>query len=70
VTNVKIFVEGPYGSDSAAAQAANSLQGVETATAGGLYMVSAPLAANVQALVQVVADCLSRATGSGTLPGG
>jgi hypothetical protein len=56
-----VFVDGPYKSRKIAARAAASLEGVETAQSGGLYVVSALLTSDVQADVTLVASCLSHA---------
>jgi hypothetical protein len=53
-----IFVDGPYGSASAAAAAAHQLSGVETATNGGVYRVTAPMTGHLGAQVTAVASCL------------
>jgi hypothetical protein len=65
--NVKVFVQGPYSNSAAAQQSAASLQGVEREAAGGLYAVSAPLTAQVQVVVDGVANCLSGTSGHGPL---
>jgi hypothetical protein len=63
----QIFVDGPFTSVKAAKADAASLQGVNVAERGGVYVVSADLRANVNARVGLVADCLSTTSGSGSL---
>jgi hypothetical protein len=53
-----ILVDGPYANAGAAATAAHQLTGVETASSGGVYRVTAPLMGHLGAQVTAVASCL------------
>jgi hypothetical protein len=58
-TGRPLFVDGPYGSSSAAAQAAQNLSIIEQSTSGGVYRVTAPVTGHMTAQVDAVAACLS-----------
>jgi hypothetical protein len=61
-----VFITGPYGSPSAALQAAQGLQGIEDATGTGVYMVSAALTAHMTSDIRAVAACLQGTANHGT----
>lgn len=63
----QVFVDGPYKTRKRAAESAASLAGVEIATSGGVYEVTAPLhiPAPELAMVHAVAQCLGPSGGPG-----
>jgi hypothetical protein len=56
--NSPIYVDGPYGSPTAADNAAASLQGVEVAEGAGVYEITAVQTAHPQFWVNAAAKCL------------
>lgn len=62
-----VYIDGPYSSTSQAEAAANSLLGIESVSAGGLYVVSAVLADHLDPYVNAIAKCLAAA---GNAPSG
>lgn len=66
-TKVAVYVDGPYKTKAQAKASAKSLAGVEEEAAGGLYDVTAYLSAHVKYKVSEVTQCLSNASGRGTL---
>jgi hypothetical protein len=66
-TKAPVFVDGPYKNKGQARASAKSLVGVESASPGGLYVVSANLASHLGFKVTATAKCLSGSSGQGTL---
>jgi hypothetical protein len=62
-----VYVDGPYTNSDQAKASAQSLQGVEMAVDGGLYVVTATLHSNLDFQVNAVAQCLSQVSGQGVL---
>jgi hypothetical protein len=60
--NSMVLVDGPYPSAAKAASSAQSLLGVEYASSGGRWEVSATLISHLNSLVGKVAKCLGGAT--------
>jgi hypothetical protein len=58
VTNLHVYIDGPYKTGADADRSATSLLGVELAARGGLYVVSAALTSHLDAQVAAVAKCL------------
>jgi hypothetical protein len=54
-----VFVDGPYASGAAAAAAAQTLEGIETASSGGRYEVTAALTKHLGPIVNAVVGCLN-----------
>jgi hypothetical protein len=65
--NVDIYVQGPYADKSAAVAAAEQMQGIERASAGGVYMISAAQTENDSSQLNQVAGCLDATSGHGSL---
>lgn len=57
-TRAIIFLSGPYKSSDAATQYANSLQGIELASAGGRWVASAALTSKLDFQVKSTAACM------------
>src|SRR5262249_54124961 len=56
-THDSVFVDGPYKSAAAAEASAKSLQAIEYATQGGLFVASEPLRSRLDEQVKTVAAC-------------
>ena len=63
--NSTVLVDGPYGGNAAAQQSAQSLQGVEYAVAGGVWVAQTTVRSQLDATVNKVARCLAS---TGTSP--
>jgi hypothetical protein len=59
VTRKSVFVDGPYKNRAAADRSAKSLNVVESAERGGLFVVSATLTSHLADAVRAVAKCLN-----------
>jgi hypothetical protein len=62
-----VYVDGPFKTVAQAKADVSSLQGVESAVRGGLYVVNAALSSHINNDVTLVAACLSTTTGRGSL---
>lgn len=60
-TGADVLVDGPYDTAAEAKASVASLDGVQEAMKGGLYVVSATLTSKVEAAVREVAECLDGA---------
>jgi hypothetical protein len=62
-----LYVDGPFKTVGQAKSDVASLQGIEYAKRGGLYVVNAALNYHLTNDVNIVAACLSTTSGSGSL---
>jgi hypothetical protein len=58
-SNAVVLLSGPYASDGAATQYAQSLTGVELSASGGRWVASASLRSNLKLLVTDAAACMA-----------